>query len=115
VAEGVTARVLGPKAVGREAMPDSPAVSVEVDHAIEDATEVVGRYLNAAGEGLREHPLDPMAAVHTAQEKVAEPAPVPEGWSPLVGGLRSLGGGLFKVAEGVLDRVAPRKKNDDPG
>ena len=41
---------------------------------------------------------------------VAEP-----GWSPLSTGMRSLGAGLFKVAEGVLDQVAPRKPKKDRG
>ena len=107
--EGVAGRLLGPKAIGKEHLPEAPAISPEADEAIEHAGELMGRYLHAAGEALKEHPLDPAQAVRAAQTRTEEPVEAPEGFSPLVGGMKSLGGGLFKVAEGVLDKVAPRK------
>ena len=113
VVEGVAGKVLGPKALGRKGPPPGPVISEEADRALEQATEAMGRYLHAAGEGLKAHPFAPGEAVRTAQEKVTEEPPTPEGWSPLVGGMRSLSGGLFRVAEGVLDQVAPRKKRPD--
>ena len=109
VVEGVAGRLLGPKVLGKGELPDGPALSEDADRAIEEAGETVGKLLNAAGVALKEHPLDPSAAVRTAQAHTDDPVPTPEGYSPLVGGMRSLGGGLFKVAEGVLDKVAPRK------
>lgn len=107
--EGVAGRIFGPKAVGLEELPESPAISAEADEAISQAADSLGRLLNAAGTALREHPMDPGAALKSAQAGVGTPVESEEGWSPLTAGLRSLGGGLFKVAEGVLDQVAPRK------
>lgn len=109
---GVTARLLGPKAVGKEEVPPDPALGVEADKAVAEAGVALGRLLHAAGEGLKEHPLEPLDAVRAAQTHVEDPLEGKNGWSPLVTGLGDLGGGIFKVAEGVLDVVAPRKPKD---
>jgi hypothetical protein len=122
---GVTARLLGPRSVGRETLPPEAAISPEADAALEkvispeaDAAlekvgEDLGRVLHAAGEALKEHPLDPEEALKAAKERASEPVVAEEGWSPLASGLANLGGGLAKVAEGVLDVVAPRKPKGD--
>lgn len=107
--EGVAARLFGPKLVGKDSLPEGPAISKDADEAISQAGEALGRLLNAAGTGMREHPLRPGEAVKTAAQHVEDPVQAQEGWSPLTAGIRSFGGGLFKVAEGVLDQVAPRK------
>ena len=106
---GVTSRLLGPKAVGKSQQPEHTTLGPEADKALEEIGEKLGQVFHAAGEGLREHPLDPVEAVKSAQGHVHETVEAPEGWSPLVGGLTSLGSGLLKVSEGVLDVVAPRK------
>lgn len=111
---GVTARLLGPKAVGKQELPEGPALGVEADKALEEAADTMGRLLHAAGEGLKEHPLDPVEAAKTAQTHVEDPVEGKNGWSPLVTGLGELGEGLLKVTEGVLDAVAPRKPKDEP-
>lgn len=110
IVEGLAARVLGPKSVGKETVPETPTVSPEVDQAISELGHTVGRYLHAAGEGLKEHPTDLIEAGRAAQDHVQDPVTAPDGWSPLVGGALTLGEGLLKVTEGVLDVVAPRKK-----
>lgn len=109
VLEGVTGRLLGPKAIGKSTLPEQVALSPEADAALARAGEDLGRLLNAAGEALKEHPLDPAEAVKAARVHTADPVIPEEGWSPLAAGLVNLGGGLAKVAEGVLDVVAPRK------
>ncbi len=109
---GVTGRLLGPKAIGREALPPESAISPEADEALEKVGEDLGRILNAAGKALEAHPLDPAEAVREARAHTDDPVVPEEGWSPLAAGLVSLGGGLAKVAEGVLDVVAPRKPKD---
>jgi hypothetical protein len=116
--EGVTGRLFGPKAIGKEVLPEQVAISPEADAAIEKVGDDLGRLLNAAGEALKEHPLDPAEAVKAARDHTGDPVTPEEGWSPLAAGLVNLGGGLAKVAEGVLDVVAPRKPKpsaDDPG
>ncbi|MFN7144808.1 MAG: hypothetical protein ACK4YP_13610 [Myxococcota bacterium] len=112
---GVTGRLLGPKAIGRETLPPEPAISPEADEAVSKAAEDLGRLLNAAGEALKAHPLEPAEALKTARAKTEEPVVAEEGWSPLAAGLVNLGGGLAKVAEGVLDAVAPRKTKTADG
>lgn len=107
--EGVAARLFGPKLMGKDSLPEGPAISKDADEAISQAGEALGRLLNAAGTGMKEHPLRPGEAVKTAAQHVEDPVPAAEGWSPLTAGIRSFGGGLFKVAEGVLDQVAPRR------
>jgi len=106
---GLGGRILGPKAVGRESLPETPAISPEVDEAVERAADSVGRFLNATGEALKRHPLEPVEAVKDAQAHQDEPVETPPGWSPLAGGLKTLGEGVMSVAEGVLDTVAPKK------
>lgn len=110
---GITGRLLGPKAIGREALPPETAISPEADEAIEKVGEDLGRLLHAAGEALKEHPLDPAEAVKAAKAHTADPVEPEDGWSPLAAGIANLGGGLAKVAEGVLDVVAPRKPKEE--
>jgi hypothetical protein len=112
--EGVAARLFGPRLVGRETIGPTPAISKEADEALSNAGEAVGRLLNAAGTAMRDHPLDPGEAVKTATQRVEEPVPESPGWSPLSTGMASFGSGLLKVAEGVLDQVAPRKAGKKP-
>ena len=106
---GITGRLLGPKAIGRAELPVEAAISPEADEALERGAADLGRFLHAAGEGLKAHPLDPAAAARTARAHAEDTLTPEEGWSPLAAGLVTLGGGLSKVAEGVLDQVAPRK------
>ncbi|MDP2308315.1 MAG: hypothetical protein Q8P18_20010 [Pseudomonadota bacterium] len=108
---GVTGRLLGPKAIGREELPPESSISPEADAALEKAGADLGRILHATGEGLKAHPLDPSGALRTARASASAGDPVESdpGWTPLAAGLKNLGGGLAKVAEGVLDVVAPRK------
>lgn len=107
--EGVAGRLFGPRAVGKEELPENPAISPEADQALSEAAESLGRLFHAAGVAMKEHPMDPGAALKSAQVAAESPVEAEPGWSPLTAGLRSFGGGLFKVAEGVLDQVAPRK------
>lgn len=108
---GVAGRLLGPKAIGREELPPGSSISPEADAALEKAGADLGRLLHVTGEGLKAHPLDPSEAFRTARASSEEPIADP-GWTPLAAGLKNLGGGLAKVAEGVLDVVAPRKPKD---
>lgn len=114
VIEGVAGRLLGPKAVGREELPSTPTLSKETDEALSAAGADLGRLLQAAGEAMKDHPLEPKAAVREAKARVDDPVVAEPGWSPLSTGLRTFGEGLFKVAEGVLDQVAPRKPKASP-
>ena len=106
---GVTGRLLGPKAIGREELPPESAISPEADERIAKVGADLGRILHATGEGLKAHPLDPTEALRTARASSDDPVEVDPGWTPLAAGLKNLGGGLARVAEGVLDVVAPRK------
>lgn len=113
VMNGVAGRLLGPKAIGRETLSETPAISPEADAAVERAGDLVGRILHTTGEAMKEHPLDPVGILNAVQHPSDDPAPALEGWSPLAGGLRTLGEGMMAVAEGVLDKVAPKKTKDD--
>lgn len=106
---GVAAQLLGPKVIGEDSLPDTPAISPEADAAIRRAGERIGGFLHAAGEGLKAHPLHPEEALKEARAHREDHPTPPEGWSPLAGGFVTLGEGLLKVTEGVLDVVAPRK------
>lgn len=110
---GVTGRLLGPKAIGRAELPPEVAISPEADDALEKAGADLGRILHATGEGLKRHPMDPAGALRTARAHQSDPVEAEPGWSPLTAGILNLGGGLAKVAEGVLDVVAPRKPRAD--
>jgi len=117
---GVTGRLLGPKAIGREELPPESAISPEADERIAQVGADLGRILHATGEGLKAHPLDPTEALRTARASSDDPVEADPGWTPLAAGLKNLGGGLARVAEGVLDVVAPRKpkaegEDDAPG
>lgn len=109
--ETLTGRLLGEKVLGKAVPADRVAISPAADEAVEKVGEDLGRLLYQAGEGLKAHPLRPDEALHTAKD--VDPAPPPEGLSPLSGGLLNLGSGLFKVTEAVLDKVAPRKPKVD--
>ncbi|MES2638664.1 MAG: hypothetical protein V4850_04260 [Myxococcota bacterium] len=109
---GVTGRLLGPKAIGREELPPGSSISPEADAAIEKVGADLGRFLHATGEGLKAHPMDPSQALRTARASAEDVVEADPGWTPLAAGLKNLGGGLAKVAEGVLDVVAPRRPKD---
>ncbi len=111
-AAGVAGRLLGPKAIGREELPPEAAISPEADEAIARAGAEVGRILHATGEGLKAHPLDPAGAIRTARASAGDSFEADPGWTPLAAGIKNLGGGLARVAEGVLDVVAPRRPKD---
>jgi hypothetical protein len=113
--ETVTGRLLGPKVVGKEIAPEDVAISPETDAALLRAGEELGRLLHAAGEGLKAHPTVPAEAIRVAREHRDDAPPPPPGLTALSGGLLNFGGGMAKVAEGVLDVVAPRRtRTDDP-
>lgn len=113
MATGIAARLLGPRAVRRDTMPETPAISPEIDQAIGAAGDALGRLLHATGEAMKHHPADPAGVAREAQAHLNDPVEVPEGWSPLSVGVRSMGGGLLKVTEGVLDVVAPRRQKPE--
>lgn len=73
VLTGVAGRLLGPKAVGKEALGPEPTLSPEADELIEKAGEVAGRYLHATGEALKEHPLAPGKALDAARGHLDDP------------------------------------------
>jgi hypothetical protein len=106
---GVTGRLLGPRAIGRTELPAEPAISPEADAALERGAAELGRILHATGEGLKAHPLDPPEAFHAGRAHQGDQVDPPPGWSPLSAGILNFGGGLAKVAEGLLDAVAPRR------
>lgn len=112
VVNGVAGRLLGPRILGRDTLPETPAISPEADAAVERAGEVVGRILHTTGEALKEHPLDPVGLLDAVQHPTDGPVPAAEGWSPLAGGLKTFGEGMMAVAEGVLDKVAPKKPKE---
>lgn len=113
-ATGLAGRLLGPKAIGRHELPPESSISPEVDEAITRAGAQVGRVLHATGEGLKAHPLHPAEALRTARASSEDPIEPDPGWTPLAAGIKNLGGGLAKVAEGVLDVVAPRRPKRGP-
>ncbi len=111
--ETVGGRLLGERVIGKSIPPDRVAIGPRADAALERAGEDLARLLHAAGKGLEAHPLDPVRAAQAARERVADPVQEADGLAPLGVGLRDLGGGLSRVAEGVLDVVAPRKRGAD--
>lgn len=113
VLTGVTGRLLGPKAIGREELPPDVTISPQADEALQRAGNDLAKLLAAAGEGLKAHPLAPEEAVRTARAHADDPIEGKDGWSPLTTGIVTFGDGLAKVAEGVLDKVAPRKPKPD--
>ena len=106
---GLATRLLGQKITGLEVDPDKPVISKEADQAIEELGSAAGRWLDAAGKGLRAHPDSPSAALDEMMSQREVEVEPPEGVAPLTAGLRSLAGGLYKSTEAVLDKVAPRK------
>lgn len=112
---GVLTRLLGPRYTQVELDPQTPVLGAEADAAVERAGAVMGRWLNAAGDGLRSHPTDPLAALdHAARHREDEPS-LREGEAPLAAGVRALAGGLFRSTEAVLDKVAPRRPKQPQG
>ncbi|MSP54718.1 MAG: hypothetical protein EXR69_03800 [Myxococcales bacterium] len=111
---GRSAWGLGTRLFGPKWMPpprgDQTPLSPEAEVAIQVAGATLGRWLHAAGKGLEAHPKDPIAAVTAAREQLSEVPEPAEGETVLTAGVRELGGGLYKIAEGVLDVVAPRSK-----
>jgi hypothetical protein len=106
---GVGSRLFGSKVIPPPSgEPD--AISPDAAVAIEAAGATVGRWLHAAGKAIEAHPFDPGAAVQQAQEHINDIPEAEEGETVLTAGVREFGGGLYKVAEGVLDVVAPRKR-----
>ncbi|MFZ5478195.1 MAG: hypothetical protein ACOZNI_15620 [Myxococcota bacterium] len=112
--ESAAGQLFGEKVIGKELAPDQVAISEETDAAMRKAGEEIGRVLHAAGEGLKAHPLDPAAALEEAKAHKDDLIEGEPGLTRLSIGIKHLGGGLFKVAEGVLDTVAPKKKPDAP-
>lgn len=112
---GIASRLFGTNVVARPKSSGEPVLSPETDAVIDAAGDAMGRWLNATGEALKEHPMDPLAAARSVQSRASAPVVADEGWTPLSVGLRSLGGGALKVAEGVLDKVAPKRRGDEGG
>lgn len=111
---GLGTRLLGPKIV-RPPSGETEPMSPETEIAIDAAGATIGRWLHAAGRAIEAHPMDPVAAVREAREHIDEVPEPAEGETPLAAGARDLGGGLFKVAEGILDVVAPRRPQGAAG
>lgn len=105
---GLGTRLLGPKIV-RPPSGETERMSPETELAIDAAGATIGRWLHAAGRAIEAHPMDPVAAVREAREHIDEVPEPAEGETPLAAGARDLGGGLYKLAEGLLDVVAPRR------
>lgn len=107
---GVLTRLLGPRYTQVELDPERPVLGREADEALERAGATMGRWLRAAGDGLRAHPTDPVRALdHLAKHKDDGDLELREGEAPLAAGMRSLAGGLYRSTEAVLDVVAPRR------
>ncbi len=111
---GLGTRLLGPKIV-RPPTGETERMSPETEMAIDAAGATLGRWLHAAGRAIEAHPMDPVAAVREAREHIDEVPEAVEGETPLAAGARDLGGGLFKLAEGILDVVAPRRPQGAAG
>ncbi len=105
---GLGTRLFGPKIVRPPEGAQEP-LSRETEIAIDAAGATIGRWLHAAGRAIEAHPMDPGAAVGEARQRLNEVPEPAEGETPLTAGARDLGGGLMKLAEGVLDVVAPRR------
>ncbi len=106
---GVLTRLLGSRYTRVELDPERPVISPEADEAVDRAGRLVGRWLNATGQGLRSHPTDPLAALNHANAHLRDEVELREGEAPLAAGARSLAGGLYRSTEAVLDIVAPRR------
>lgn len=110
---GRTAWGLGTRLFGAKVVPpphgETEPMSPGTEAAIDAAGATLGRWMHAAGRALEAHPMDPAAAVNDARQRIDEVPEAAEGETPLTAGARDLGGGLLKLAEGVLDVVAPRR------
>ena len=106
---GVLTQLLGTRYTQVELDPKRPVISPQADRAVERAGARMGRWLRAAGEGLTEHPTDPVAALDHASKHRREEVETREGEAPLAAGARALAGGLYRSTEAVLDVVAPRR------
>lgn len=115
---GVMTRLFGEKLTGVHVDPERPVIGREVDQAVTALGDTVGRLLHAVGAGLEAHPTEPGAMVDEVRAAQQAPLEVPEGEAPLTVGLRSLGRGLSRSAEALMDKVSPRRpetsgSNDD--
>ncbi len=110
---GLMSKLLGEKVTGIQVEPDKPVLSPQADAAVEEIGELAGRWLSAAGRGLKQHPGSPGRAMESMLEKRHEEVETTEGVAPLTAGLKDLAGGLYKSTEAVLDKVAPRKPKAD--
>ncbi len=105
---GLGTRLFGPKVIPPPKGEQTP-LSPQTELAIETAGATLGRWLHAAGVGIEAHPMNPAAAVEAARAHIDDMPEPAEGETALTAGARDLGGGLYKLAEGVLDVVAPRR------
>ena len=89
---GLASRLLGPNAAKRmEIDPEKPVISPEVDRAIEDIGDTIGRFLTQAGDELKRAANKPAQDGRGDDPEGTEPdadQPELEGWSPLVIGAR---------------------------
>ena len=108
VATGMLGRLLGPKAVGKTDLDPAEPLNPKLDRALTSVGDAVGRVLQAVGNGLEHHPLDPEQAVHEigARLRSKTPPEKSDGWSALSTGIGSLVGGVGAVADQVIDRVS---------
>lgn len=106
---GLLTRLLGPRYTQVELEPDKPVLGAEADAAVDRAGATMGRWLKAAGDGLKSHPTDPIAALDHASKHRDEEPELREGEAPLAAGARAFAGGLYRSTEAVLDAVAPRR------
>lgn len=112
---GVMSKLLGEKVTGIRLEADRPVIGAEADQALDELGSTAGRWLRAAGEGLKRHPASPGQALETMLEERHAPVQTEEGIAPLTAGLKNLAGGLYKSTEAVLDKVAPRKARPEGG
>lgn len=112
---GVMSKLLGEKITGIPVDAERPVIGAQADQAIDELGSTAGRWLRAAGEGLKRHPGSPGQALETMLEERHAPVETEEGVAPLTAGLKTLAGGLYKSTEAVLDKVAPRKPKAGAG
>lgn len=110
VVGGVLTQLVGSRYTKVELDPEKPILGTEADEAVKRLGSTVGRWLLATGEGLKNNPTDPIAALeHVSQHHDVDPE-LREGEAPLAAGARVLADGFMRSTEALLDVVAPRKR-----
>jgi hypothetical protein len=114
VVGGVLTQLVGSRYTKVELDPDKPVLGAEADETVKRVGSTLGRWLLATGEGLKNNPTDPIAALeHVSQHHDVDPE-LREGEAPLAAGARVLASGVKRSTEALLDAVAPRKSKPEP-